>query len=143
MLVDESKNYKEYTIHYSWHIIRKEWVISALDIMAVVIGKTERTKVRYQWNKLKKARLIEEDDSYSVYRMADAKGIERLTEVVTVWQAIKLINITDIAVEEQFIEWLMSLNEEFQERAKTLPSLDELFHSNNSWEREFIKNFEE
>lgn len=129
MFIDEKRQYKntDYFIHYDWDAFDMKWQLSALDLLAVLLQEPDYKKVRYQWNKRKKAGLLVEERDYDRYRMKDFTGKMRLTEVVTFEEAKQMFEILALPLPNGFELWFNRFEKSLMKRAEKLPSAKQVF----------------
>ena len=107
--------YEDQPIRTAWDEDEEEWYFSIIDVVSVLTEQTDYQKARKYWNKLKQ-RLNDEGNETVTnchqLKMKAADGKNRLTDVATTEQLLRIIQSIPSKKAEPFKMWLAEVGRE-------------------------------
>ena len=107
--------YEDQQIRTAWNEDEEEWYFSITDVVSVLTEQADYQKARKYWNKLKQ-RLNEEGNETVTnchqLKMKAADGKNRLTDVATTEQLLRIIQSIPSKKAEPFKMWLAQVGRE-------------------------------
>ncbi|MBQ7574039.1 MAG: hypothetical protein IJT23_07235 [Clostridia bacterium] len=107
--------YEDQPIRTAWNEDEEEWYFSIIDVVSVLTEQTDYQKARKYWNKLKQ-RLNDEGNETVTnchqLKMKAADGKNRLTDVATTEQLLRIIQSIPSKKAEPFKMWLAEVGRE-------------------------------
>ena len=107
--------YEDQQIRTAWNEDEEEWYFSIIDVVSVLTEQADYQKARKYWNKLKQ-RLNDEGNQTVTnchqLKMKAADGKNRLTDVATTEQLLRIIQSIPSKKAEPFKMWLAQVGRE-------------------------------
>ena len=107
--------YEDQQIRTAWNEDEEEWYFSIIDVVSVLTEQADYQKARKYWNKLKQ-RLNDEGNETVTnchqLKMKAADGKNRLTDVATTEQLLRIIQSIPSKKAEPFKMWLAEVGRE-------------------------------
>ena len=107
--------YEDQQIRTAWNEDEEEWYFSIIDVVSVLTEQADYQKARKYWNKLKQ-RLNDEGNETVTnchqLKMKAADGKNRLTDVATTEQLLRIIQSIPSKKAEPFKMWLAQVGRE-------------------------------